>query len=188
MFLIGARYWTALLKKVEQINSFTFKRSCLNSGAMTLAVANLGHTIHAPFALRTASAHAPHMQPDNLSTTISDADRQLIAAAYNAFNARQLDEALATMHPAVAWPRAWEGDHVQGAAQVRTYWTQQWQEISPVVEPMELSRLPDGRTAVLVQQTVHDLSGKLLHEGQTIHVYTIREGLIQRMDIQPVPQ
>ncbi|RZK98028.1 MAG: nuclear transport factor 2 family protein [Hymenobacter sp.] len=126
------------------------------------------------------------MQPDNSSAAVSDADRQLIAAAYKAFNARQIDAVLATMHPDVAWPRAWEGDYVQGDAQVRAYWTQQWQEISPVVEPIELNRLPDGRTAVLVQQTVHDLRGKLLHEGQTSHVYTIRQGLIQRMDIQQV--
>ena len=125
------------------------------------------------------------MQPENLAPSVSAADRQLIAAAYSAFNARQLDAVLATMHPDVAWPRAWEGDHVQGAAQVRAYWAQQWQEISPVVEPVALSRLPDGRTAVLVQQTVHDLGGQLLHAGQTTHIYTIREGLIQRMDIQP---
>ena len=130
------------------------------------------------------------MQPDNSHSpaTVSDADRQLIATAYKGFNARQIDAVLATMHPDVAWPRAWEGDHVQGYEQVRAYWTKQWQEVSPVVEPVELSRLPDGRTAVLVQQTVHDLSGKLLHEGQTIHIYTIREGLIQRMDIQTVPE
>ena len=126
------------------------------------------------------------MHPENPSATVSDADRQLIAAAYKAFNARQIEAALATMHPDVAWPRAWEGDHVQGYAQVRAYWTRQWQEISPVVAPVALSRLPDGRTAVLVQQTVHDLGGKLLHEGQTHHLYTIREGLIQRMDIEAV--
>nr|GFC82635.1 hypothetical protein [Tanacetum cinerariifolium] len=71
------------------------------------------------------------------------------------------------MHPAVVWPRAWEGDYVQGHAQVRTYWTQQWQEISPSVEPVEVSRLPDGRIAVLVRLTVWDLSGKLLQELQT---------------------
>ena len=59
--------------------------------------------------------------------------------------------------------------------------------MNPRVEPVEVSRLPDGRTAVLVQQTVYDLSGQLLQDGQTIHVYTIREGLIQRMEIQAAP-
>jgi hypothetical protein len=124
------------------------------------------------------------MQSDNLSTTVADADRQLIATAYHGFNARQIDAVLATMHPDVAWPRAWEGDHVHGYEQVRAYWTQQWQEISPIVKPVEVSRLPDGRIAVVVQQTVHDLDGQLLQEGHTTHIYTIREGLIQRMDIQ----
>lgn len=125
--------------------------------------------------------------PDDLSATVSGADRHLIAAAYKAFNAREIDAVLATMHPDVVWPRAWEGDYVQGHAQVRAYWTQQWQELNPLVEPVAVRRLPDGRTAVLVQQTVHDHSGNLLHEGPTRHVYTIQEGLIQRMDIQAAP-
>jgi hypothetical protein len=124
------------------------------------------------------------MHPEDLATSVPAADRQLLAATYRAFNARQLEAVLATLHPDVAWPRAWEGDHVRGVGQVRAYWTQQWQEISPVVEPLELTRLPDGRIAVLVQQTVRDLSGQLLQAGQTRHIYTIREGLIQRMDIE----
>lgn len=125
--------------------------------------------------------------PDNFSAAVSDADRHLIAAAYQAFNTRAIEAVLATMHPDVVWPRAWEGDYVQGHEQVRAYWAQQWQEVNPLVEPVEVRRLPDGRTAVLVQQTVQDLSGNLLQEGQTLHIYTIREGLIQRMDIQATP-
>lgn len=125
--------------------------------------------------------------PDNFSAAVSDADRHLIAAAYKAFNTRAIEAVLATMHPDVVWPRAWEGDYVQGHEQVRAYWAQQWQEVNPLVEPVEVRRLPDGRTAVLVQQTVQDLSGNLLQEGQTLHIYTIREGLIQRMDIQATP-
>ena len=128
------------------------------------------------------------MSPDTVPPAVSDADRYLIVTAYAGFNARQLEAVLATMHPDVAWPRAWESDHVHGQAQVRAYWTQQWQQISPVVKPVALSYLADGRTAVVVRQTVHDLHGKLLHEGQSTHVYTIREGLIQRMDIQVVSE
>lgn len=124
--------------------------------------------------------------PDNFSTAVSDADRQLIAAAYQAFNARTIEAVLATMHPDVVWPRAWEGDYVQGHEQVRAYWSQQWQALNPLVEPVEVRSLPDGRTAVLVQQTVRDLSGNLLHEGPTLHVHTIREALIQRMEIQVI--
>lgn len=124
------------------------------------------------------------MQPDHFSTAVSDADCQLIDTIYNGFNARQIEAVLATMHPEVAWPRAWEGDHVHGQEQVRVYWTQQWQEINPVVKPVSISYLADGRTAVLVHLVVHDLHGQLLQDGQTTHLYTIRDGLIQRMDIQ----
>jgi len=36
----------------------------------------------------------------------------------------------------------------------------------------------------VVRSQVHDLHGQLLRDGQTTHLYTIREGLTQRMDIQ----
>ena len=36
-------------------------------------------------------------------------EHPLLAKAYAAFNARNIDEVLTTLHPEVDWPNAWEG-------------------------------------------------------------------------------
>jgi hypothetical protein len=41
-------------------------------------------------------------------------DQDVLTAAYAAFNARSLDNALAAMHPTVEWPNAIEGATVHG--------------------------------------------------------------------------
>jgi len=43
----------------------------------------------------------------------------LITKAYKAFNDRNIDTALTTMHANVKWPKAWEGDFARGHNEVR---------------------------------------------------------------------
>ena len=43
--------------------------------------------------------------------------------------------------------------------------------------------LPDGRVAVEVAQVVRALDGALLREATVRHVYTFRDGLVARMDV-----
>ena len=107
----------------------------------------------------------------------------LINEAYAAFNARDIDRALAGMTPDVAWPNAWEGGWVHGHDEVRAYWERQWAEIDPRVVPGTMTLMPDGRVAVQVAQTVRTPEGTLLSEGQVEHVYTIEDGLVARMEI-----
>src|SRR3546814_13394983 len=66
-----------------------------------------------------------------LMTDPSSQEIQLLRAAYAAFNARDIDAALALMTPDVAWPRAFKGGFVRGHEEVRAYWTEQWSEIDP---------------------------------------------------------
>ena len=58
---------------------------------------------------------------------------ELLRAAYAAFNARDINAALALMTADVAWPRAFKGGFVRGHEEVRAYWTEQWSEIDPLV-------------------------------------------------------
>ena len=53
-------------------------------------------------------------------------ETELIRAAYAAFNARDIDAALALMTPDVEWPRAFKGGFVHGPEEIRAYWTEQW--------------------------------------------------------------
>jgi SnoaL-like domain len=68
-----------------------------------------------------------------------------LTATYAAFNERDIDEVLAQMAEDVDWPNAWEGGRVVGHDAVRSYWTRQWAEIDPEVQPQSFRRLPDGR-------------------------------------------
>lgn len=109
----------------------------------------------------------------------------LIKKAYTAFNARDIDAALATFHTDVQWPKAFEGGYVTGHDAIREYWTRQWTEINPDVEPTAINERPDGTIEVTVHQVVKDLQGSLLFDGTVKHIYTIQDGLLRRMDIEP---
>jgi ketosteroid isomerase-like protein len=118
-----------------------------------------------------------------ISTTTS-ASAELLKRAYAAFNARDIEGALATMKPDVVWPNGMEGGTVQGHDGVRAYWTRQWGMIDPHVEPETFNIDPSGRIVVGVHQVVHDRTGKLLLDRMVDHVYTLEDGLIRSMDIR----
>jgi ketosteroid isomerase-like protein len=104
-------------------------------------------------------------------------------ALYAAFNARDIDAALAAMHPDVDWPNAWEGGRVHGHEAVREYWTRQFAAIDPHVEPRSFTRTEDGRIAVEVHQVVRSPAGEVLADRTVTHVYALRDGLVERMDV-----
>ena len=107
----------------------------------------------------------------------------LIAQAYSAFNHRDIDSALALMSENVSWPKASEGGRVVGKEEIRSYWTRQWKEFDPRVEPLEVID-QEGATDVKVHQLVKNLSGDVLSDSEVWHVYTIANGLIERMDLK----
>jgi ketosteroid isomerase-like protein len=118
------------------------------------------------------------------------ADREaLLREMYATFNARDTDALLATMTPDVDWPNGWEGGRVVGQDAVREYWTRQWAEIDPTVEPEAIAARDDGRVAVTVRQTVRSLDGALIDESTVIHTYAFDDttGLITAMEISEPP-
>ena len=108
----------------------------------------------------------------------------LLARAYAAFNDRDIERALALMSENVSWPKASEGGRVVGKEEVRSYWTRQWKEFDPHVEPLEMIDHEGGITEVKVHQLVKSLCGDVLSDSEVWHVYTIANGLIERMDLK----
>src|SRR5436189_5614195 len=106
----------------------------------------------------------------------------LIAQAYSAFNHRDIDSALALMSENVSWPKASEGGRVVGKEEIRAYWTRQWQEFDPHVEPIEVIDRKGGKTDVKVHQLVKSLGGDVVSNSKVWHVNTIENGLFQVMD------
>ncbi|MBW4459677.1 MAG: nuclear transport factor 2 family protein [Nodosilinea sp. WJT8-NPBG4] len=112
---------------------------------------------------------------------------ELLRAAYAAFNARDIDAALALMTPDVAWPKAFKGGFAHGPEAVRAYWTEQWSEINPHVEPVAFHPENAGQVLVEVHQVVRDLAGAVLADVFVGHRFTIEHGLIQAMEVCPLP-
>jgi ketosteroid isomerase-like protein len=111
------------------------------------------------------------------------ATQALLEGLYERFNARDADAILASLAPDVEWPNGWEGGYVHGRDAVRDYWTRQWQAIDPTVTPVDVVTRPDGRVDVTVRQVVRSLAGDVLDEATVHHIYRLRAGLVEHMEI-----
>jgi len=120
-------------------------------------------------------------------TNPPESEIKVLRAAYAAFNARDIDAALAKMTADVTWPKAFKGGLVQGPEAIRAYWTEQWSEIDPRVEPVAFYSEGDGIVLVAVHQTVRDLSGAVLDDAHVGHRFTLVQGLIESMELCPLP-
>ena len=109
--------------------------------------------------------------------------KTLIEQAYSAFNQRDIDGALALMTEDVSWPKASEGGKVVGKEQIRAYWTRQWGEFDPHVEPLAITEEHGGKIRVRVHQLVKNLQGDVLSDSEVLHVFTVKRGLIAAMDL-----
>ena len=112
---------------------------------------------------------------------------EVLRAAYAAFNSRNIDAAIVIMTPDVKWPKAFKGGFVQGPEEVRAYWTEQWSEIDPTVEPVWFHREDSGSILVNVHQVVRDLAGEVLADDQVGHRFTLENGLIRSMEVDLQP-
>ena len=111
----------------------------------------------------------------------------IIEQAYSAFNKRDIDGALALMTEGVSWPKASEGGKVVGKEEIRAYWTRQWGEFDPHVEPLAMTEEDGGKTRVRVHQLVKSLQGDVLSDSEVLHVFTVNCGLIAAMDLGDEP-
>jgi len=83
----------------------------------------------------------------------------------------------------VSWPKASEAGKVVGKEQIRAYWTRQWDEFDPYVEPLAMTEEDGGKTRVRVHQLVKSLEGDVLSDSEVLHVFTMSNGLIAAMDL-----
>jgi hypothetical protein len=109
--------------------------------------------------------------------------KTIIGKAYSAFNKRDIDGVLALMTQNVSWPKASEGGKVVGKEEIRAYWTRQWGEFDPHVEPLAMTEEDGGKIRVRVHQLVKSLRGDVLSDSEVLHVFTVKSGLIVAMDL-----
>ena len=109
--------------------------------------------------------------------------KTIIKQAYSAFNKRDIDGALSLMTQDVSWPRASEGGKVVGKEEIRAYWTRQWGEFDPHVEPLAITEEDGGKVRVRVHQLVKSLQAEVLSDSEVLQVFTLNKGLIAAMDL-----
>ena len=76
---------------------------------------------------------------------------RIIEQVYSAFHRRDIDGALALMTEDVRWPKASEGGVVVGKQEIRAYWTRQWGQFDPHVEPVGVSEQGADKVRVRVK-------------------------------------
>ena len=110
-------------------------------------------------------------------------DKTTIEQAYSAFNKRDIAGALALMTEDVSWPKASEGGKIVGKEEIRAYWTRQWGEFDPHVEPLAITEESGGRIRVRAHQLVRSLEGDVLSDSEVLHLFTMDSGLIAAMEL-----
>lgn len=113
--------------------------------------------------------------------------QDLLTRTYTAFNARDIDAVLGVLSPDVDWPNGMDGGRVQGRDAVREYWLHQWSMVDPTVTPQWFEAADDGTVVAHVHQVVRDLEGTVLVDQMIRHVYSIENGMIERMEIRADP-
>jgi pimeloyl-ACP methyl ester carboxylesterase len=113
---------------------------------------------------------------------VGGAEEELVRRAYAAYNGRDLEGLLALVGDDVDWPDGTR--RLRGRTAVRAYWTEQWTSTHTHDEPVAVTRLPDGRLAVEVEQVVRSLDGSVRATRSVRHVHRVEGARIVRLDIE----
>jgi len=108
----------------------------------------------------------------------------LIWRLFEAINKRDIEAALAVLHPDVDWPNGAEAHRIRGREALRSRWLVLWAEMTPTVTPLGCYETTDG-LSIAVHQTVRGRDGALLHEEHAHHLYRFKDELVQRLEIYP---
>lgn len=107
---------------------------------------------------------------------------EVLRRAYAAFNDRDIETAVALMAEDVIWPDLADGGFVYGRDAVREHWREQFEATDPQIELLGVDSGPDEKVYATVRQVVRSNRGETISDERVGHVYTIRDGLIHRME------
>ena len=107
----------------------------------------------------------------------------LLKKAYYALNTRNIEAALAVIHPNVTWSNGLTGGYINGREELRDYWSKQWSIVDSDVEPLEISVDGPGKLVANVRHVVRDLHENIIEDETLQHTYLFEDNLIKQMDI-----
>jgi ketosteroid isomerase-like protein len=108
---------------------------------------------------------------------------EIVRAAYAAFNNRDVDRGVALVADNVLWPNMPDGGFVRGRDGVRAHWREQFEAVDPHIEVLDIDADGDRHVRASVRQIVRSHEGQTLSDELVTHVYSVRDGLIERMEL-----
>jgi len=108
----------------------------------------------------------------------------LIGRLHDALNRRDLDAAMAQIHPQARFKDYLDGGEVEGHAAVREFYQRLFDTIAPDLDLIALKALPDGRIQADIQSSVRARGGQLWSDTRVVAVYQITDGLISSVELQ----
>ncbi|CAN5210220.1 nuclear transport factor 2 family protein [soil metagenome] len=113
-----------------------------------------------------------------------DDAQALLTKVYDAYNRRDFAAFSAFLTPDTNWPDLVEGGRLIGPDALSAYWARNDKSITVDIAVVSIAALPDGRVAADVNQIVRNLTGQVWSDTCERHVFTLRDGLVARLDIE----
>ncbi len=108
----------------------------------------------------------------------------LLTNLFDAFNAQDVEAAGALLHPQADWPDLFGDERLQGREAVMSMWAYQFTKYDPKIAVVDMTALPDGRWRARLSYEIRNLNGRLFSEEPATHLFSFRDGLIARMDVE----
>ncbi len=112
----------------------------------------------------------------------------LLKKAYYALNTRDIDAALATMHPDVIWDNGIDCGCVKGHNEFREYWAKQWEMVDTDVEPVSINYDKCGKVTANVHQVIRDLKENIIKDEIVLHICLVEDNLIKHMQVEKLAE
>jgi hypothetical protein len=113
-----------------------------------------------------------------------DNAQTLLTRLYDIYNRRDFAAFSILLTPDVDWPDLVEGGRLTGREAVGASWARNDKSITVDIALVSFATLPDDRIAADVNQIVRNLAGQVWSDSCVRHVFTLRDGLIAKLDIE----
>lgn len=113
-----------------------------------------------------------------------DDAQALLTKVYEAYNRRDFAAFSAFLAPDTNWPDLVEGGRLIGPEALRAYWARNDKMITVDIALVSVAALPDGRIAADVNQIVRNLAGQVWSDTCERHIFTLRDGMVARLDVE----
>jgi hypothetical protein len=111
------------------------------------------------------------------------AGEDLIVRLHQALDRQDLDAVMAMFHPEARFGDPLDDGEIVGPAGVRAFYRRLFDTLSPGVDVLAVTALPDGRLQAELQVSVRDRAGKFWSDSKTLATYTLRDGLISAVEL-----